>query len=110
MKKRLFGIFLSLLLLFSSFTTCFAAENSTDQASSEVIPFETLQNLFPDLPLREDGFIEGYNQNLTPYSSQDIKEMLLSPEESYAADYNGGICTLNIYSNFIKLIRRWSLL
>lgn len=99
MKKRFFGIFLSLLLLFSSFTTCLAAEDSTDHASSEVIPFETLQNLFPDIPLREDGFIEGYSQNIMPYSSQDIKQIFASPVESYSTDYNGGLCTLNIYSN-----------
>lgn len=99
MKKRIWAILVAMMLSLVTLSTCFAAENTTDSSEEEIMSFETLQGLFPNISLREDGYVNGYNQGMSPASEQNWEQIFSEPVESYSADYNGGICTLNIYSN-----------
>ena len=102
MKKRIWGL-LVLIVLFSFGMNTYAKDTLENEAeSTSIVPFEKLQTLFPDIPIKEDGFVEGYENNqLSVYSSDKkiLDGMISSPVESYSVQYNGGLCTLNIYNN-----------
>ena len=93
------------VILFSFSFNAYAADISkSDIEDTNVISFEEIQNLFPDIPLREDGFVADYESEcMSAYSADEkaLSEILSQPVESYDAEYNGGICTLNIYDNGI---------
>ena len=94
MKKKIWALIVAAMLALSSLSICFAAEDTRNTSEEAIMSFETLQGLFPDIPLSD-----GYNQEIAPASAQDMDEIFSAPVESYSVDYNGGICTLNIYSN-----------
>lgn len=99
MKKKL-STLLIIILLFSISLTAYAAETNDFSENDNVMPFQKVKELFPNVPIREDGYVEGYTNEIAPYSlSDDNFDAFAQPIESYSAEYSEGICTLNIYSN-----------
>lgn len=92
-----------LIVLLSFGINTYAKDTLENEAeNTSIVPFKKLQTLFPDIPIREDGFVEGYeNNHLSVYSSDKeiFGGMMSCPVESYSAQYNDGPCTLNIYNN-----------
>lgn len=102
MKKLLKGIIgcaLSLTLLIGMGTGAYAADVTETNDSNEIMPYSKLKTLFPDVPLREDGYVEGYNSDLQLFSALDEEEFFANPVETHEADYDEGKCTLSIYQD-----------
>ena len=97
MKKAISLLFAILLM------TCLTipAYAQTDDKSivsiltDDGVDFTQLQRLFPDIALREDGFIDDYTDNISAYSDSQTKQLT----ETHTADYINGTCNLNIYSD-----------
>lgn len=102
MKKRI-CVVMVLIVLFSFSINTYAADYfENEKQNADMISFETIQRLFPDIPIREDGFVDGYESDFLSVNSLDeekLDEILSQPKKSCNAEYNGGICTLNIYDN-----------
>lgn len=102
MKKRICVLMMFVVLFSFSFNAYAADISNSDIEDTNVISFEEIQKLFPDIPLREDGFVADFeSERISAYSADEkaLSEILSQPVESYDAEYNGGICTLNIYDN-----------
>lgn len=99
MKKKIWVFIIATMLALTTLSTSFAAEYTGNASEEDIMSFDTLQGLFPNIPLREDGFVDGYNQGIALATAQELEEIFSEPIESYSADYNGGTCTLDIYSN-----------
>ena len=73
--KKLFSIILTLTLFLSSSITIRAAERQTvTPPQDELISFETLQALFPDVSLNKNGYVDDYNNNSATFS---LKKLLI---------------------------------
>lgn len=100
MKKALLLLLSFLLCMGLSMTVC--AEESMDNQQDDLISLEDLRDLFPQVALGEDGYIIS---NSSARSSdlvenlQYLENNISDPVQVYTAEYNGGICTLNIYNN-----------
>ena len=74
-----------LIVLFSFGMNTYAKDTLENEAeNTSIVPFEKLQTLFPDVPIKEDGFVEGYENNqLSVYSSDKkiLDGMISSPVE-----------------------------
>lgn len=98
--KKLFSIILTLtLFLSSSITICAAERQTVTPPQDELISFETLQALFPDVSLNKNGYVDDYNNNSATFFTQKAADFLSNPVETHTAEYNGGICNLNVYAN-----------
>lgn len=96
MKKRITSLILMLVLIMCTCTYVYAAdpEEGNDE-EGDIMPFAQLQNLFPDLSLREDGYVNGYIKEVQPFSDVINSE----PIETYTKEYDSGQCWLDIFED-----------
>ena len=98
MKKRLVSMVFLVCLLFSISTNVCATDMPQEDGIDSGMDYFRLKELFPDIPLREDGYVEGYSENDQSIKSRD-SSLNSEPVETYTAQYENGICHLNIYSD-----------
>lgn len=98
MKKRLSLVLVICMVFSMAFTAKAAEEKSENGIVTEFMTYEKIQSLFPDIPLREDGYVEGYGEILSnEFANEEFN--LSEPIERYSAEYDGGKCELLIYEN-----------
>lgn len=107
MKKAL-SLILSFLLCMGLGMNVYADETDKTMANgpNDLISLEELRDLFPQVSLGADGYIASNASARTFKRSSDIVEDLnylakniSDPVQVYTANYNGGVCILNIYDN-----------
>lgn len=107
MKKTL-SLILSFILCMGLGMNVYADETDKTMANeqADLISLEQLRDLFPQVSLGADGYIASNESARTFTRSSDIVEDLnylaeniSDPVQVYSANYNGGVCTLNIYDN-----------
>lgn len=107
MKKAL-SLILSFLLCMGLGMNVYADETDKTMANGQddLISLEELRDLFPQVSLGADGYIVSNASARTFDRSSNIVddlnylvENISDPVQVYSANYNGGVCTLNIYDN-----------
>lgn len=96
--RKAISLFLAtfLLICITIPVSVYAEETPIVSISTENgVDFAQLQRLFPDIALKEDGFIEDYSNNISSYSNSQEKQLT----ETYTADYVNGSCKLYVYSD-----------
>lgn len=98
MKKRLSLVLVFCMLFSMAFTSKAAEENLVTGVATEFMSYEKIQSLFPDIPLRQDGYVDGYGETLSDeYAAEDFS--FTEPIEKHYAEYDGGKCELLIFEN-----------
>lgn len=98
MKKRLISMVLFLVLIFSICTNVYATDVELESSKDSGIDYARLKELFPNIPLGEDGYVEGYTEGEQPQISRN-RSLISEPVEAYTAQYENGICNLNVYDD-----------
>lgn len=73
----------------------YAADNE-ERAITNVMTIDDLRGLFPEVPLGEDGYVEGYENDTSSYAINNETRQIA---ESYIKEYQEGACTLNVYND-----------
>ncbi|GAA0799282.1 hypothetical protein GCM10008910_25290 [Faecalicatena orotica] len=96
MKKKIFSSVLVFILAFSISITVNASDFSINCDNNVGISYSKLKELFPDIPIKENGFVEGYKDKS---GKRTFSENTPQVMETYSAEYETGECWLNIYDN-----------
>lgn len=96
MKKKIFSFLLIFILTLSVSVTVNANDYSVNSENTGEISYSKLKELFPDIPLKENGYIEGSDSRFDKKTFSDSIPQVI---ETYNANYENGECWLNIYDN-----------